>query len=96
MGHSIIKVTLDRYGHLLPGNEQEAAALLDSWLARPKLNPTRRPPGFGLASLDPGAARARWPSRSSKPVRRGNPTLGRFDSCAAPLTHRLCVARSKT
>ena len=28
---------------------------------------------------------ARWPSRSSKPVRRGNPTLGRFDSCAAPL-----------
>jgi integrase len=32
MGHSTITVTLDRYGHLLPGNEQEAAALLDAWL----------------------------------------------------------------
>ena len=27
----------------------------------------------------------RWPSGSSKPVRCGNPTLGRFDSGAAPL-----------
>ena len=35
-------------------------------------------------SLPRGAARARWPSRSSKPVRCGNPTLGRFDSGAAP------------
>jgi len=34
MGHSTITVTLDRYGHLLPGNEREAAGLLDSWLAR--------------------------------------------------------------
>jgi integrase len=32
MGHSTITVTLDRYGHLLPGNEQEAAVLLDAWL----------------------------------------------------------------
>jgi hypothetical protein len=32
MGHSTITVTLDRYGHMLPGNEQEAAALLDTWL----------------------------------------------------------------
>jgi integrase len=31
MGHSTI--TLDRYGHLLPGNEREAAGLLDQWLA---------------------------------------------------------------
>jgi hypothetical protein len=34
MGHSTI--TLDRYGHLLPGNEHEAAELLDTWLARAK------------------------------------------------------------
>jgi integrase len=33
-GHSTITVTLDRYGHLLPGNEREAAALLDTWLER--------------------------------------------------------------
>jgi integrase len=32
MGHSTITITLDRYGHLLPGNENEAAALLETWL----------------------------------------------------------------
>jgi integrase len=32
MGHSSITITLDRYGHLFPGNEDEAAALLDSYL----------------------------------------------------------------
>ena len=32
MGHSTITITLDRYGHLLPGNEHEAAQLLDNWL----------------------------------------------------------------
>jgi integrase len=32
MGHASITITLDRYGHLLPGNEQQAASLLDSWL----------------------------------------------------------------
>jgi integrase len=30
MGHSSITVTIDRYGHLLPGGEAEAAALLDA------------------------------------------------------------------
>jgi integrase len=34
MGHASITITLDRYGHLLPGNEAEAAQLLDSWLRR--------------------------------------------------------------
>jgi hypothetical protein len=29
MGHSSITITLDRYGHLLPGNETEAAQLLE-------------------------------------------------------------------
>ena len=32
MGHSTITITLDRYGHLLPGNEHEAASLLEAWL----------------------------------------------------------------
>jgi integrase len=32
MGHSSIIVTLDRYGHLFPGNESQAAALLDASL----------------------------------------------------------------
>ena len=32
MGHSSITITLDRYGHLMPGNEEQAAALLDAYL----------------------------------------------------------------
>lgn len=32
MGHSSVAFTLDRYGHLLPGAEHEAAALLDTYL----------------------------------------------------------------
>jgi hypothetical protein len=32
----------------------------------------------------PRSGRAWWPSRSSKPVRRRNPSLARFDSGAAP------------
>jgi integrase len=34
MGHSGIKVTYDKYGHLMPGNENEAAALLTVYLER--------------------------------------------------------------
>jgi integrase len=33
MGHASITITLDRYGHLLPGNEHQAATMLDTWLA---------------------------------------------------------------
>jgi integrase len=32
MGHSSITITLDRYGHLFPGSEAEAASLLDTYL----------------------------------------------------------------
>jgi integrase len=32
MGHSTITITLDRYGHLLPGNDSQAANLLETWL----------------------------------------------------------------
>jgi integrase len=34
MGHASITITLDRYGHLMPGNEEQAAELLDAYLAR--------------------------------------------------------------
>jgi integrase len=34
MGHASITITLDRYGHLLPGSEDEAAELLDGYLER--------------------------------------------------------------
>lgn len=32
MGHANISITLDRYGHLMPGNEAQAAKLLDAYL----------------------------------------------------------------
>jgi hypothetical protein len=32
MGHASITVTLDTYGHLMPGSEAEAAALVDAYL----------------------------------------------------------------
>ena len=32
MGHANISITLDRYGHLMPGSEAEAAGLLDAYL----------------------------------------------------------------
>jgi integrase len=34
MGHTSVAITYDRYGHPMPGNEGEAASLLDSYLDR--------------------------------------------------------------
>jgi integrase len=34
MGHSSVAFTMDRYGHLMPGNEAEAGELLDGYLDR--------------------------------------------------------------
>ncbi|GAC1434328.1 MAG: hypothetical protein NVSMB51_01220 [Solirubrobacteraceae bacterium] len=37
VGHSNIAITMDRYGHLMPGSEKEAADLLDAYLGAPPL-----------------------------------------------------------
>lgn len=37
MGHSSITITVDRYGHLLPGSENEAADLLDAYVGSQRL-----------------------------------------------------------
>ena len=34
MGHSSVTITLDRYGHLMPGAEREAAGMLEDYLER--------------------------------------------------------------
>ena len=34
MGHANIAITMDRYGHVMPGSESEAAGLLDAYLER--------------------------------------------------------------
>ena len=36
LGHATITITLDRYGHLMPGSEVEARAMLDAYLDRPE------------------------------------------------------------
>ncbi len=51
MGHANISITLDRYGHLMPGNEDEAAGLLDAYLTRASETAAR-------ASLAPVASRS--------------------------------------
>jgi hypothetical protein len=33
LGHANISETFDSYGHLMPGNENEAAALIDDYLS---------------------------------------------------------------
>jgi integrase len=43
MGHSGIRITMDRYGHLMPGNEDEAAGMLDATWIGP-----RRPSAIAL------------------------------------------------
>ena len=59
MGHANIGITLDLYGHLMPGNEGEAAGLLDTYLARgggvpAVMRPARTP---GSATPRPSASR---------------------------------------
>lgn len=34
MGHATISITIDLYGHLMPGAHEEAAGMLDAFLAR--------------------------------------------------------------
>jgi integrase len=43
LGHSSIQITFDRYGHLMPGNEDEAAQLLDGYPARASVAPVFAP-----------------------------------------------------
>ena len=37
--HASIQTTFDLYGHLMPGNEDEAVALVDAYLARADTRP---------------------------------------------------------
>ena len=64
MGHATITITLDRYGHLLPGNETQAANLLDTWLERtsPLSAASQRfpKPRAHVRFLRPGRFKAAW------------------------------------
>lgn len=50
MGHANIGITLDLYGHMFPGAEDEAAGLLDTYLARSAVAPTVAHPAKSLLS----------------------------------------------
>ena len=57
MGHANISITLDRYGHLLPGSEEEAAGMLDTYLAaqRERAEDAARAAGSELTGAHTGA-----------------------------------------
>lgn len=50
MGHYSIAITLDLYGHLMPGSEDEAAVLLDNYLAKEFLRRGRSSAGDRLTA----------------------------------------------
>jgi integrase len=74
MGHASVTITLDRYGHLLPGNEREAACLLDAFLLRSLADPARPSPlrsrGVRAAGSGPPAGRLLLPGSARDPVVR--------------------------
>ena len=61
MGHSKIAVTLDLYGHLMPGSEGEAAELLDAYLIaqRERAEEAARAAGSELTGAQTGARDSR-------------------------------------
>ena len=46
MGHAGISITLDRYGHLMPGSETQAAGMLDDYLSAGVPGLRQRSPGW--------------------------------------------------
>ncbi|HEX7059582.1 MAG TPA: site-specific integrase [Solirubrobacterales bacterium] len=53
MGHSTITMTLDRYGHLMPGNEGEAAEMLEKYLECEAAESSRRVSGWRFDARKP-------------------------------------------
>jgi integrase len=58
MGHSSIQITYDLYGHLMPGNEEEAVARIDAYLTRSAQANAQTPTaeGEGCAPVAPQRA----------------------------------------
>ena len=81
MGHSSITVTLDRYGHLMPGNEREAGAMLDAYLA---VEGGADGSGGRLALAAWGGIEERWLGRNDKRVDRRGECGARTARTVAP------------
>jgi len=50
LGHATIQTTFDLYGHLMPGNEDEAVARVDAYLER--ADTPRRTAQLGSAPVE--------------------------------------------
>jgi integrase len=57
LGHASIGITFDRYGHLMPGNEEEAGRLLDAFLERGNTQARGGPAGLRAAPSEPPSQR---------------------------------------
>ena len=70
MGHANISITLDRYGHLMPGSEAEAAGLLDAYLTAEQGAREEAPPGrpARLTGEQTGASVAHGEADRRKPL----------------------------
>ncbi len=69
MGHSSITITLDRYGHLMPGSEAEAAGMLEAYLERDAGDLTRLGKSGVVAAVTGPSSKSRHrPVPSSSPV----------------------------
>ena len=79
-GHSSVTTTYDRYGHLMPGNEDEVAAPLDAYLEREHTGASRggRTGFLRLVRLGTlGMKACRWALLDRFRARnRGNPFAG--------------------
>ena len=81
MGHANISITLDRYGHLVPGSEEEAASLLDSYLAtqreRAEEQSRAAAPRDNRGIMVHISSGTRRHEPESKPLRSGNTSLSK-------------------
>ena len=73
MGHANIAITLDHYGHLMPGSEDEAAGLVDARAAHARKG-TREivadaPSGLSLCPANAGAGTRLTRMPPSRPER---------------------------
>ncbi len=84
MGHSSIKVTFDLYGHLMPGAEAEAAALLDTFLGAEMESGEESVRAVGAVHGDGGTGRTGWRTRASN--RLNKPKNGYTQRPAKPFT----------
>jgi len=76
LGHATIQITLDLYGHLFPGNEAQAATMLDAYFARQVGGST---PATSEPETDPEAASSCQSRASRARIRADSSGVQRSD-----------------